>query len=89
MVDKDDRVNIAHYASNRLKRVELSVMAAEVYALFVRFEFTYEISHILEDTLSRTIDLEAYVDSRTLFNVIFKEGVSAEPRLQIDILALT
>ena len=46
----------------------------------------------MRDTLSEILNievvLEAYVDSKSVFDVIAKDGVTTEKRLQIDIYAL-
>lgn len=63
-------------------------MAAEVDALVNAINNGYVICEVLEWTLERTIDIEAYVESCTLFNVVEKDSSTAERRLQINMFAL-
>ena len=65
-----------------------SVMAAKVHALVLGFDYAYVIREAVEEPLGRRVEIEAYVDSRTLFNVIAKDSPTAERRFQIDVLAL-
>lgn len=88
MVDDDNNSNIIHYGSNRCSRIARSVMAAELHALTLGFDYAFVIKDLLEDILGRKIKIEALIDSKTVFNVITKEGSTTERRLQIDILAL-
>lgn len=62
-------------------------MAAEVYAFFNTFHKDYFIYEVLGETMQRTIDLKAYVDTRTLFNIFCKDGNTEKSRLQIVVLA--
>ena len=88
MVDKFKRCNIIHFGSNKCKRIARSVMAAEIQALVLGFDYAYVIQHLVEEIIGRTIKLEAMIDSKTVFNVVAKDGQTAEKRLQIDVLAL-
>lgn len=38
--------------------------------------------------MGRNVELEALVDSKTLFNFIAKDGSTVERRLKIDVMAL-
>ena len=88
MVDAAGNCNIVHYGSNRCKRVVRSVMAAEVQALVLGFDFSFVVKDLIEELLGREIKLEAMVDSKTVFDVIARDSQTAERRLQIDVLAL-
>lgn len=88
MVDSDDNCNIVHYGSNRCKRVARSVMAAEIQALVLGFDYAFVVKDLIEEILGHHISLDALIDSRTVFNVIAKDAQTAERRLQIDVLAL-
>ena len=88
MVDDDDNCNIVHYGSNRCKRVARSVMAAEIQALVLGFDFAFIVKDLIEEILGREVKLEALVDSKTVFDVIARDAQTSERRLQIDVLAL-
>lgn len=88
MVDAKDRANIVHYGSNKSKRVARSVLAAEMHGLTLGFDYAFVIKTMLEEIIGRTVQVEALIDSKTLFNVIAKDASTAERRLQIDALAL-
>lgn len=87
LADERRKGNVVHYGSSRCHRVTRSVMAAEVHALVLAFDFGYIIRDATEQLLDRRIEMEAFVDSRTLFNVVAKNGSTTERRLQIDIMA--
>ena len=88
MVDDKGRCNILHYGSNKCKRIARSVMAAEVIALVLGYDVAFVVKDLVEEILGREVKLEVMIDSRTVFNVIAKDGQTAEKRLQIDVLAL-
>lgn len=88
LVDKDNRANIIHYGSSRCKRVTRSVMAAEVHGLMYGFDSDFIAKDMLEEILGRSVDLDTYVYSRTLFNVIAKDSAILEKRLQIDVFSI-
>lgn len=64
------------------------MLAAEVHALVLAFDMAYVIQDMLHEILGRKIEIDAYVDSKTLFDVVAKDGNTSEKRLQIDIYAL-
>lgn len=88
MVDDENNCNIVHFGSNKCKRIARSVMAAEVQALVLGFDYAFIVKDLIEEIIGRSIRLEALIDSKTVFNVIAKDGQTAERRLQIDVLAL-
>lgn len=88
LVDDEGNCNIVHYGSNRCKRVARSVMAAEIQALVLGFDYAYVVKDLIEEILGRTIMLDAMVDSKTVFDVIAKDAKTTERRLQIDVIAL-
>lgn len=63
-------------------------MAAEVQGLVLGFDYAFVIRQLLFEILGRKICLEAFVDSKTLFNVVGKDGATTDRRIQIDIYAL-
>lgn len=66
--------NIIYYGSNRCKRIVRSVMAAKAHGLVLGFDFSVVVQHLLSELLGRKVSLEAFVDRKTLFNVILKDG---------------
>lgn len=88
LVDDDGNCNIIHWGSNRCRRIARSVLAAEVHGLVLGFDYVFIIQKLAEELLGRQVKVEAYTDSKTLFNVIAKDGATTERRLQIDIFAL-
>lgn len=88
MADENRTANIVHYGSCRCHRVTRSVMASEVHALIHAVDIGMIVRDALNELLNRNVEMEAFVDSRTLFNVVTKNSNTAERRLQIDIFAL-
>lgn len=82
------RAYIDHYGFNRCHRLSRSIMAAEVHALVHAFDNGFVVQEVLEELLGRRVELEAFVDSRTLFNVIANNSCTAERRLQIYMCTL-
>lgn len=85
MVEKEDNENIVHYSSRRCRKVTRIVMESKLYALILAFDHGFFISNLPHDSLGNTVNIEAMVDSRIVFNVVVKHGKKAENRLQIDI----
>jgi len=88
VIGDDEKSNIIHYGSSSCKRVTRSVMAAELHALIYGFDSAYLARDILQELLGLRLDIDAYVDSRTVFNVVAKQSSTLEKRLQIDVHAL-
>lgn len=88
MMDNDGGANIIHYGSNWCKRVTRNVMESEIHALVLGFDYAYIIKDMVRDITGMNMPIEAIVDSRTVFDVIEKDGLTTERRLQIDICAL-
>ena len=88
LVDGYCTANILHYGSAACNRVTRSVMAAELLALVHGFDIAYVLQQMLQDILGKSIPIDGYLDSRTVFNVIAKNGPTLEKRLQIDAFAL-
>lgn len=83
------KANIIHYASKSCKLVTHSVMAAEVHALVLAFDYAYVISDMAQQILGGRLDIEVDMDSRTMFNVVVKNGTTMDRCLQmIDKLTL-
>ena len=88
LVDGNDKANIIHYGSSRCKRVTRSVMAAELHALVYGFDQAFVVREVFEEVLGKSIPIDGYIDSRTVFNVVAKSSATLEKRLQIDAHAL-
>lgn len=63
-------------------------MATEITALIISIYYTYIIPDMVSGIIGRNIQIEAFVDSRTVFDVSSKDGRMTEFKLQIDICAL-
>lgn len=87
LVDKTGSAKIFHYGSNRCRRVARSVMETEVQGLVLGFEFAFIIRQVLLEIIGRKLCFEAYTDSKTLLNIVAKDGATTERRLKIYIFA--
>lgn len=63
-------------------------MDAEVQALLHALDIGTIVRDALKELLNPSADMEAFVESKTLFNVVTKTSKTAERQLQIDIFAL-
>lgn len=63
-------------------------MAADVHALVLEFNYAQVSSDMATTVLVRRLDIAVATDSRTVFNVVAKDGATAERRLQIYIVSL-
>jgi hypothetical protein len=88
LADDGGNANIVHYGSQRCKRVTRSVMAAELHALSYGFDQAFVAHHVAEEIFAKQIPLDAYIDSRTVFNTVTRCTGTLEKRLQIDASAL-
>lgn len=83
MADMKSRANIAHYRTNKCHRVLRSFIAAAFYALVHAVDVGTVIREALVEFLNRKVEMEAYVDSETPFNVVTKNSNTAERRSRI------
>lgn len=60
-------------------------MASELHALILGFHHAYVLADLLGDVLKRKVQIEAIVDSLTVFEFVSKDGNTTDRRLQIDI----
>lgn len=88
MADANDNANIVHFGSSRCQRVTRSVLASEIHSLVLGFDVAYVVQHMLNEIIGRKLKIEAYVDSRSTFDIVAKQGKTVEKRLQIDIHCL-
>lgn len=61
-----------------------SFMAAEILALVQGYNEAFVIKHTLHEILGVEVPLDAYIDSRTIFNCVVKHTGTLEKRLQTD-----
>ena len=83
LCDKQGSACILHYASYKRRRVARSVLGAETYAFADACDFAYCAKRYLESILDRTVPLEIYTNSRSLFDVLTKCSQTQERRLMI------
>lgn len=86
--DDDGSVDIMKYGSNTCQHVTRSVMAAEVQALIPASNVGMLIREAWNETLGHSIEKEAFFNSRMVLDVVAKNNITAEFRLQIDIIVL-
>lgn len=65
-----------------------SVKGAEVHSLILGFYYAHILCDQLTEMLHRDVDIDVFLDSRTILDVIAKDSGTSERRLQIDILSL-
>lgn len=80
--------NTIIFGSNERKRVTRSVMAAEVHALILGYDFAFIIKSLVEEMLGRQVPLEIFMDSRTVLDTVAKSNIETERRFQIDLCAM-
>ena len=88
LVDGNDKANIVHFGSKRCVRVTRSVMAAELHGLLTGFDHGLLVAEMVSNILGRKVDIEAMVDSKTVFDTVTRLSNTLEKRLQIDAYAL-
>lgn len=71
--------NLVHYGSSRCKRVTRSVTAAEVHGITLGLDFAYIAHDLLHEIIRRETGIDAYVEIKTLFDVVAKDG--AQPNV--------
>lgn len=59
-------------------------MAAELLAFVHEFDEAFIVKNTMEKLLNRTVDLCAFVDTRTTSNWVAKQASTSENRFQID-----
>lgn len=88
MMDKSGSAYTVHYASSQCHHVLRSLMAAQVHVLVLALDMGMVVVEPLSELLHLNVEMEACVDSRTLFNFVTGNSNTAERRIQIDALAL-
>jgi hypothetical protein len=80
--------DIAHFGSQKCKRITRSVMAAELHALIVGFDNAIIIRQMISYIFGREIPIDANIDSKPVFDTISRMSATLERRLQLDAFAL-
>lgn len=79
---------MVHYGSASCKRVTRSVLAADVHALVMVLDACYVIRKIMAEITWKNSNIESFVDSKTLFDLVAKDGGTHVRRMKIDIFSL-
>lgn len=87
-VDDEEMTHIHHSNGSMCKRVARSVMAAKIFASVYGIDLAFVIRDTPSEILSAYLPLNAYVDSRTLFDVITRQSGTQKKRLQTDVFTL-
>jgi hypothetical protein len=87
-VDKNSAANIVHWGSIKCRRVTRSVLAAELYAMSLGFDYATVIRSTIQQILGRLIELTIYIDSKSLYDCLVRLGSTTEKRLMVDIMCL-
>lgn len=87
MMEASGKAIIIHYRSTGCQRVIRSVMESDIHVLVLGFDYAYIIKDMIRYITRRYMPVEAFVDRLTLLDVIGKDGLTTELRLQIDIFA--
>jgi hypothetical protein len=88
LAEVNDNANIVHYGIAKCKRVTRSVMASELHGLVLRFDNAYFVKTMISELLNGDVPIDAFIDSKTVFDTIVKLGTTTEKRLLIDAAAL-
>ena len=89
LIDKESRSVPVLWSSKKIKRVARSTLTAEALALTEAVDSAVFIKVALEDVLGRhTPPITAYVDNKSLADVVKTTHVPAEKRLIIDLGAM-
>lgn len=63
-------------------------MASKVHELLLHFDQTFPDMHFMQQIVGINVELHAYVDSKTIFDIIANDSQTNKQCLQIDINAL-
>lgn len=86
--DRNNRANVIHFGGTRCHRIARSVLTARIFGRVCGFDNAFSVQTALKEILNKTLPINVFIDSRTLFNFVAKEGNTKGKRLQIDISAL-
>lgn len=88
LVDGNYNANVLYYGSQRCRRVTSSIMESELHALILGFDYSLIVRSIFEDILGRAVSLDSYLDIKTVYDFVAKDGSTTEKIFQIDVFSL-
>lgn len=88
MVDESRALSVIDFGSNKWQLIARSVMAAEVPALVLGLYYAFHVKDRVNELLGRPLEFDSMIDSRSVLNVIAKDGETTQRLLQIFVLAL-
>lgn len=88
LCDGNNNCNILHFSSTKSKRIALSVLGSEVYALADGFDYGFCLKQDLETILGKRIPLQMLTDAKCVFDAITRSSSCREKGLLIDIAVL-
>lgn len=86
--DKFHNANIPHCASIRSKRVTRSMLAADLSAAVMVYDYASTLKVAMNAIFGRILPLALYADSRSLHDVIVRMNMTTEKRQLIDLCLL-
>lgn len=88
LADSNRNANIIQFSSSRCQCVPRSVLEIYVNSLFLSFDTPFTIQNLIGEIKGHKSWIEAYVESKTVFYYIEKQGRTTDKRLQIYISCL-
>lgn len=85
---EEERENVGHYGSHRCKWAKIIFMASQIYALVLWFYYASILQEIFYTMVGQTILIDAFVDSKTVCDVISTYVLTTERCLHIYICYL-
>ena len=80
LCDKYNNCNILSFSSHKSRRIVRSILEGEVYAFADCFDVSYTTKRDLETMLSKTVNLQMFNDSKSLFDIITKFNTTAKKK---------
>ena len=89
LYDKNGSCAPISWASNRIKRVVRSSLAAETLAFMEGADSAHFVSKLLEEVLTKcVINVDSFTDSKSLFDVVGTSSLTTDKRLRVEISAI-
>jgi hypothetical protein len=86
--DSTDNCHLLHWFSKKCPRVTSSILAAEVIACVTVYDIATSLKEVLQQILTRRVDMYLFTDCYSLFSTITKYQSLREKRLLIDLAVL-